>query len=621
MKIPQNRVIGMWLAGLLMLLVGIYHLHDIFYIESENAKAELAARQTTLSQFAVKALQQILHSRLKFAQADIKQLSQDPLRPDQGLLYLNRGEQLLPRPVRHPQLTEHNAKELYTWVKQVQPLDLVIEKSTPWEERLYLLSSFKLAVENQDQNEIRWAFRDFREHRASGRIGPERDIPFTIAVLEYFLEKSDPEKSLIQGILRDGSIVEQEQGLFGLQRNLLLHRNHFSKDDFIFLRDKIIELSKLVSVEYQDFLQQSKSSSIAIELASLDQTVSGFKGNWYIEPIGGEELVGISVDFSSLIEQVRQEMLLLALINPEDSLHFDQTSDVFHPIAGLNIRIESDLWHSKTTEINELYWLKTGLLSICALLFVLVFILGAFTYIRERNYIQLKSNFVSTVSHELRTPLASLRLMSETIERLGLENAKTKDYPKRITQVVSDLNFLVENILSFNRINKDTRKLQLSSFNINDIIQELEFELKTFGSKKVKIDDTELGDISISADMELIRIMFRNLITNAIKYNRSKTVKIRMYIPAVSDNIIAFEDNGIGIPSDQWQHVFDESVRLKPNDPVATGTGLGLTICARIMALHHGHIEIYRSSDSGTCFHIHFQKQQIHKSIINGEYL
>jgi signal transduction histidine kinase len=116
-----------------------------------------------------------------------------------------------------------------------------------------------------------------------------------------------------------------------------------------------------------------------------------------------------------------------------------------------------------------------------------------------------------------------------------------------------------------------------------------------------------LDDMEINADQELVKILFRNLVNNACKYNEQDSVNISITGERDSRLTVYFKDNGVGIKKKNWSKVFDEFSRfVESKDKTISGTGLGLAICKKIMQLHKGDIDIASSDEQGTTFKLTF---------------
>jgi signal transduction histidine kinase len=113
--------------------------------------------------------------------------------------------------------------------------------------------------------------------------------------------------------------------------------------------------------------------------------------------------------------------------------------------------------------------------------------------------------------------------------------------------------------------------------------------------------------VEVNADQELIKILFRNLVNNACKYNEQDSIEIKIEAKPDPQVAIYFRDNGIGIKKSNWSVVFEEFSRIvESKDKSISGTGLGLAICKKIMQLHNGDVEIVNSSENGTTFRLKF---------------
>jgi K+-sensing histidine kinase KdpD len=166
---------------------------------------------------------------------------------------------------------------------------------------------------------------------------------------------------------------------------------------------------------------------------------------------------------------------------------------------------------------------------------------------------------------------------------------------------------LVDNILSFNRLTKGAWNLRKSPVYIEEVISSLKKEFKQYTHLPVHIDVQNLEDIEIVADQELIKILFRNLVSNACKYNEQQAVNILIKGERAPEVAVTVQDNGVGIPKEKWSLVFDEFTRfVNTRDKTISGTGLGLAICKKVMQLHEGSINIINSGRNGTTFKLTF---------------
>lgn len=222
---------------------------------------------------------------------------------------------------------------------------------------------------------------------------------------------------------------------------------------------------------------------------------------------------------------------------------------------------------------------------------------------KERELNSLKSRFVSMASHEFRTPLTTILSSNTLLEKYS----KTEDQEKRLRHIkkiktsVHQLNDILNDFLSLDKIEEGIIEVQIDHFNIKekclDVIDNLEGVLKNGQS----INFTLAGDPIISSDKNIIRIILMNLLSNASKYSHDHQ-EIDLKINT-NENVleITVTDNGIGIPLEEQTHLFERFYRAK-NVTNIEGTGLGLNITQKFISLLSGSISFESIPTSHTTF-------------------
>jgi signal transduction histidine kinase len=464
-------------------------------------------------------------------------------------------------------------------------------------------------VESNDASEIRWAFREISEQRARTELPGNLDIPYMMAVLEYLVTFSNPEKTLVQNIIRNGSIIDQEMGHYGLQRSLIAQRNLFSKQEFEFLRDMIVSMSKKFDIPYEDFLQQSQVEDqlLSGNIAEITSPAFILNNHWYIERRENHKILGVVIDIDSIITNIEMTMKAIGLLESGDAVDYVQQDSNVLALGDVQLTVNSNSLQARLQSVEKRFWIKTVLLFASAVLVISIAVLVTIIQYRKQRYLALKSDFIATVSHELKTPLASVRLMSETLLRKTRNLESAKDYPARIINTVDGMSLLIDNILSFNRLTKGAWPLKKSPVFIEEVVSSLKKEFSQYTQVPIHIEMRGLEDVEVNADQELIKILFRNLVNNACKYNEQDSIEIKIEAKPDPQVAIYFRDNGIGIKKGNWSVVFEEFSRIvESKDKSISGTGLGLAICKKIMQLHNGDVEIVNSSENGTTFRLKF---------------
>ncbi len=225
---------------------------------------------------------------------------------------------------------------------------------------------------------------------------------------------------------------------------------------------------------------------------------------------------------------------------------------------------------------------------------------------KERQLNEIKSRFVSLASHEFRTPLSTV-LSSASL--LG-KYTSSEDQDKRMRHIekiktsVKHLNNLLEDFLSLGKLEEGKVGTHFSNFIISDLFSEIIDEISSVTENDQKIIYQHLGGYRVDSDNNLMRNIFINLVSNAIKFSQAGgTIWIKTAVEP--DRIsISVRDEGIGISEEDREHLFSSFFRGK-NAVNIQGTGLGLHIVKRYVDLLHGSIEIESELGKGTTIIIH----------------
>ncbi len=225
---------------------------------------------------------------------------------------------------------------------------------------------------------------------------------------------------------------------------------------------------------------------------------------------------------------------------------------------------------------------------------------------RERAYIEMKSDFVAIASHELRTPLAAVRwslagLRSST----GLsEEARTvvDDIYLRIIGLIE----LTSTFLQSTAADHGVVQRRNDLFEIGQLVHESVMHLQASAlMKKISIDvDPSLETrVSMRGDRQRLRLVFDNLISNAIKYSReNSTISVR-FSDQNATKIFSITDQGMGIPKAEIADVFTGFRRASNAERSGkVGTGFGLYMVKNIVEFHGGTITCDSIEGHGTTF-------------------
>ncbi|MFN3270548.1 MAG: sensor histidine kinase, partial [Candidatus Kapaibacteriota bacterium] len=223
----------------------------------------------------------------------------------------------------------------------------------------------------------------------------------------------------------------------------------------------------------------------------------------------------------------------------------------------------------------------------------------------EQSFTQIKK-FAADASHELRTPLTILQGELE----IALHSKKTPEEYEEVLisalEEVSRLSNVVESILELSRAETGQIAINLKMDNISKIVEEVAEDISIIAEQKqIQIDKQIEPNIFVPIDSLRIHQALINLLDNATKYSRQGGV---VWIKLYKDTdyaIITVEDNGIGIPKEDLNNIFDRMYRAKKNEKSGIkGYGIGLSIVKWIVEAHQGTIEVESEVNKFTRFTI-----------------
>ena len=208
--------------------------------------------------------------------------------------------------------------------------------------------------------------------------------------------------------------------------------------------------------------------------------------------------------------------------------------------------------------------------------------------------------FVSDASHELRTPISVIQGYANLLDRWGKNDEKTlQESITAIKDEAANMKELIEQLLFLARGDNDTIVLQIVTFDLSELADEVINEMRMIDS--THRFETVLSKAMISADKGLIKQALRILVDNAIKYTDPGGHIVVKTMGDEQFSRIYVQDDGIGIRPEVVPHIFDRFYRDDESRARATGgAGLGLSIAKWISVKHGGHMEVLSREGLGT---------------------
>ncbi|QFF98427.1 sensor histidine kinase [Psychrobacillus glaciei] len=256
------------------------------------------------------------------------------------------------------------------------------------------------------------------------------------------------------------------------------------------------------------------------------------------------------------------------------------------------------------------------LLGISLIFFVIALVVGRVMTKRAMDPIiktyHLQSEFIADASHELRTPLSVVKSGLDVIEyeEGNKFSAFSKSILSDLKEEIRSTTQLVSNLLFLIRSDSGEQSSFVEHFDLQELMQQI---LRSFHhlseTKKIKLDLQTLTPLGLLTDREKLKQLLYILMDNAMKYTPSNG-KISIYYELKSDQqsemlYIVVSDNGIGIPIEQQERIFDRFYRVDKSRSRQSGSsGLGLPIGKSIVESLNGTIEVSSSLDKGSEFTI-----------------
>lgn len=222
-----------------------------------------------------------------------------------------------------------------------------------------------------------------------------------------------------------------------------------------------------------------------------------------------------------------------------------------------------------------------------------------------RKLEKVKSDFVTNASHELRTPVTALKGFSETLLDGAMEDKTVlKQFLEIMYTESSRLDLLVNDILELSKLEQKQVPLKIERINIQEaILSSFRLVKKEAEHKKMTLILTDTEITYLNGDISRLKQILTNLISNAIAYTGIGG-KIEVTVTqTLTEAIIEVKDNGMGIPEDELDRIFERFYRVdKARSRNSGGTGLGLSIVKYLVENFNGTIEVTSKLGLGTIF-------------------
>ena len=223
---------------------------------------------------------------------------------------------------------------------------------------------------------------------------------------------------------------------------------------------------------------------------------------------------------------------------------------------------------------------------------------------RERRVEAVRRDFVANVSHELKTPVGAIRLLAEATHDAADDPEAIKRFSARMLTESDRLSRLVQQVIELSRLQGDDPLETPVAVSIDDVITiAVDTSAIDASSKQISVVTSGAHDLEVLGNEEQVTAAVANLVANAVSYSECGAT-VLVSTKADDDSVvISVVDQGIGIPPDEIDRIFERFYRVDPARHRSTGgTGLGLSIVKHVAATHGGDVNVWSVEGQGSTF-------------------
>lgn len=223
---------------------------------------------------------------------------------------------------------------------------------------------------------------------------------------------------------------------------------------------------------------------------------------------------------------------------------------------------------------------------------------------RERRVEAVRRDFVANVSHELKTPVGAIHLLAEAVQDASDDPEAVQRFAKRMQTESDRLAKLVQQIIELSRLQGDEPIESPTPVSIDDVIAvAIDTSAMEAGAKRITLLTEGEEGLKVLGKEDQVTAAVSNLVANAVHYSDDGS-RVLVGRRAIGHDVeIAVIDQGIGIPDDELDRIFERFYRVDPARHRSTGgTGLGLSIVKHVAATHGGEVRVWSVEGQGSTF-------------------
>ncbi|MEM8895492.1 MAG: HAMP domain-containing sensor histidine kinase [Bacteroidota bacterium] len=216
---------------------------------------------------------------------------------------------------------------------------------------------------------------------------------------------------------------------------------------------------------------------------------------------------------------------------------------------------------------------------------------------------------LSLLAHDMKAPLANISSLFTLVELNELSSKEIGQLSEQIDFRIKNVLGFLENVLYWSKTQFSDIQLQKSELSVTWLIDDIiKVQQQEIDSKNIEIKVVREGDDTALADQDMLRVVFRNLISNAVKFSHEGGT-IEVTIESDTDELrISVQDYGVGMSREVRRGLFRDVLMSERGTRNEAGTGLGLYLSNDFVKIHSGRISVVSKPDEGAKFVVHLPK-------------
>ncbi len=484
------------------------------------------------------------------------------------------------------------------------------------------------------------------------------NIKNSLGLIQLYKGKPDSAVILFNQALNTSKLIKYDYGekkaLYHLGKLALEGKNLELATSFFYAS---ISIDRKLNDRYGLALNNLELANVAFKRGQLDSAFAMSKASYlFAKSIGAHELIDQSVH--QIIQYYKKTnalekamawqdtaILINTLHRKKENEYAANFIDIIKNQQSLRLDWENSFLRAQRASDEQLFILTVGtfILIILAVLVVMVFInyqkqkhfsrelraknilieaqieeMGTLNKeISQQNRMleadnKTKDKLLSIISHDLRNPLVNTKGILNLVNQEMVPEDQAKQLLLQLETQYMGTTSLLDNLLFWLKGQMSGKNLDRSVFIVYQLVKGLEDEHKMlFRRKNIIFNNNLHPQMFINADKEMIRIVLRNLISNAIKYTpENGTIQVHA-TQSITHAIICVEDSGIGMTQETIEKINAKQYYTTAGTSMEKGSGFGLMLCSDLINRHDGNLIIESLPDKGSKFIIQLPLQSI----------